>query len=59
MVHEESITTAHAKLVMKAIIDGDARMPAQIAEEHGLIGGAKISDEVRNAVNLTLQDPEN
>ena len=44
---------------MKAIIDGDARMPAQIAEEQGLIGGAKISDEVRNAVNLTLQDPEN
>ena len=28
MVHEESMTKAHAKLVMKAIVDGDIRMPS-------------------------------
>lgn len=33
MVHEESVTAANAKLVMKAIVDGDDRMPSQIAEE--------------------------
>lgn len=59
MVNEASITVAHAKLVMKAIVDGDIRMPAQIAEEQGLIGVAKISDEVRTAVDMTLQDPDN
>lgn len=59
MVHEESVTVANAKLVMKAIVDGDERMPSQIAEEKGLVGGAKTSDEVRNAVAATLQNPEN
>ena len=33
MVHEENVTVASAKLVMKAIIDGDTRMPSEIAEE--------------------------
>ena len=59
MVHEESVTVANAKLVMKAIVDGDERMPSQIAEEQGFVGGTKTSDEVRNAVSATLQNPEN
>ena len=54
MVHEESVTVANAKLVMKAIVDGDERMPSQIAEEQGFVGGPKTSDEVRNAVSATL-----
>ena len=33
MVHEQNITVANAKLVMMAIIDGDDRMPGDIAEE--------------------------
>ena len=33
MVHDASVTQANAKAVMQAIIDGDERMPATIAEE--------------------------
>ena len=50
MVHGTNVTVANAKLVMKAIVDGDTRMPSQIAEEQGLLGGGKISDEIRTAV---------
>mmetsp|Transcript_10640 Transcript_10640/g.13163 ORF Transcript_10640/g.13163 Transcript_10640/m.13163 type:complete len:185 (+) Transcript_10640:1183-1737(+) len=59
MVHEQSITVANAKQVMMAIIDGDERMPAVIAEEQGFMGGPITTDEVRQAVDLALQDPKN
>jgi len=59
MVHGTNVTVANAKLVMKAIVDGDTRMPSQIAEEQGLLGGGKISDEIRTAVQATLADPAN
>ena len=50
MVHEQEITAGNAKQVMMAIIDGDSRMPAEIAEEHGFMGGVATSDEVKAAV---------
>ena len=59
MVHDASVTQANAKAVMQAIIDGDERMPATIAEEQGFVGAGKVSDEVRNAVTVILQDPSN
>ena len=33
MVHEQSVTQQNAKQVMRAIVDGDTRMPSEIAEE--------------------------
>ena len=54
MVHEENVTVANAKLVMKTIVGGDERMPSEIAEEQGFVGGPKTSDEVRTAVAATL-----
>lgn len=50
MIAEQQITVANAKLVMQTIIDGDARLPSQIAEEQGYIGGEMSEDEVRTAV---------
>ena len=57
MVSEQNITVANAKQVMMAIIDGDERMPAAIAEEHGLLGGIVTTDEVREAVQAALESP--
>ena len=44
---------------MMAIIDGDVRMPSEIAEEQGFVGTMITSEEVRSAVNQVLSDPEN
>ena len=38
MVDNNSITVVNGKLVMNKIIDGDDRMPSEIAEDLGLIG---------------------
>ena len=54
MVHEQDISVANAKQVMQAIVDGDERMPSKIAEEQGFVGGANLSEEVKNAVNVCL-----
>ena len=59
MVSEQSITVANAKQVMMAIIDGDERMPAVIAQDKGFVGGPNLSEEVKGAVNAALQDPAN
>ena len=59
MDHEQSITTANALQVMMVIIDGDTRMPTEIAEEHGFVGGPVTTDEVRNAVTACINDPNN
>ena len=49
MVHEQSVTVANAKQVMMAIVDGDERMPSQIAEDSGFVGGPTTPDEVKQA----------
>ena len=56
MVHEQSITVANAKQVMMAIIDGDERMPSQIAEDSGFVGGTMTSEEVTQAVEDAIRD---
>lgn len=42
---------------MMAIIDGDDRMPAEIAEEQGFVGGPVTTEEVKLAVTNCLNDP--
>ena len=59
MVHEQNITVANAKQVMMAIIDGDERMPAQIAADQGFTGIDVTSDEVKEAVGEVISDPNN
>lgn len=51
MVHDQKITVANAKQVMMAIIDGDTRMPATIAEDSGFVGGVITSEAVKIAVD--------
>ena len=59
MVHEQEITAGNAKQVMMAIIDGDSRMPSEIAEEQGFMGGPITSDEVKAAVTGVLNNADN
>ena len=59
MVAEQKVTVPNGKLIMFAIVDGDTRLPAEIAEEEGFIGGAMTSDEVREAVLTCINDPAN
>ena len=42
-----------------AIIDGDERMPAQIAADQGFTGIEVTSTEVQDAVEEVLNDPSN
>ena len=44
---------------MMAIIDGDERMPAQIAADQGFTGIDVTSDEVKEAVAEVISDPSN
>ena len=50
---------ANAKQVMMKIVDGDERMPREIAEEQGFVGGAQLGHEVVEAVNRAIADAEN
>jgi len=59
MVHDQEITAGNAKQVMMAIIDGDSRMPSEIAEEHGFMGGIATSDEVKAVVSEVLANEDN
>ena len=59
MVHDQKMTVANAKHVMMAIIDGDDRMPATIAEDSGFVGGPMTSEEVVVAVQeIIAVNPE-
>ena len=42
-----------------AIVDGDDRMPAQIAADQGFTGIDVTSEEVQEAVAEVLADPNN
>ena len=60
LVHEDqNITVQNAKQIMMSIVDGDDRMPSEIAEEQGFVGSSATSDEVLQAVAAALSDPEN
>lgn len=47
MVSDDRVSIVSGKLVMNKIIDGDSRMPAEIAEDLGLVGSVMISDDVK------------
>lgn len=59
MVHNQSVTMANAKQIMMNIIDGDQRMPKEIAEDHGFVGGSQLGQEVIEAVSRAIIDPSN
>ena len=44
---------------MMAIIDGDERMPGQIAADQGFTGIDVTSEEVKKAVSEVISDPNN
>ena len=56
---DNSITAANAKAVMRAIIEGDHRMPAEIAADSGFLGVVTISDELKATVAKAIaENPE-
>lgn len=59
MVHEQKITVANAKQVMFAIVDGDERMPSEIAEDQGFVGRTNLTQEVQSAVDAAVSDSSN
>ena len=47
MVSESKISVVNGKIVMKKILEGDERMPSEIAEDLGLVGTVVTSEEVK------------
>jgi len=47
MVSHDKVTVDGGRLVMDKVIDGDARMPAVIAEDLGLVGQVVIGEDVK------------
>jgi len=59
MVSESKMSVVNGKMVMKKIIDGDERMPSEIAEDLGLVGTVVTSEEVRStAVEIIAQNTD-
>ena len=52
MVEDKKLTTTNGKVVMMAIIDGDKRMPNEIAAELGMkmISGDSVREAVQNVI---------
>jgi Asp-tRNA(Asn)/Glu-tRNA(Gln) amidotransferase B subunit len=50
LLHHDQVTVANGKVVMQYIIDGDTRMPTEIAEELGLTTTVTIGQDVQDAV---------
>lgn len=56
LVHEESVSAINAKKIMHMIIDGDERMPSQIAAEVGMIGKVEIGKELIGQVRECIKE---
>ena len=56
LLHREEVTVANGKQIMMQIIDGDQRMPGEIAEDLGLSRSVNINQEVQDAVDLVIQE---
>lgn len=54
LLHREEVTVANGKQIMMQIIDGDQRMPGEIAEDLGLSRSVNINQEVQDAVDLVI-----
>jgi Asp-tRNA(Asn)/Glu-tRNA(Gln) amidotransferase B subunit len=51
LIKDSKVSVANGKDIMMRIIDSDARMPTEIADELGFTGAVVTSDEVRAAVD--------
>lgn len=50
------VTQANCKQVMQLIVDGDTRMPSEIAESAGFTGGAQASKELKEIVQKIVDE---
>lgn len=50
------VTLANCKQVMQLIVDGDTRMPSEIAETQGFTGGAQASKELKEIVTKIVEE---
>lgn len=59
LLHQDDVTIANGKQIMMRIIDGDERMPQEIADDLGLTRGTDMNQEVHDAVTLVIEsNPE-
>ena len=56
LLHRNEITVANEKTIMMMIIDGDTRMPQEIADDLGLTRSVDIDSEVKDAVKLVVAE---
>ena len=54
MVQNNEINVANAKIVMMKIIDGERKMPLEIAEDLGIAGKQLGNEELRDKVNEVM-----
>jgi Asp-tRNA(Asn)/Glu-tRNA(Gln) amidotransferase B subunit len=56
MLDNDQVTAANGKMIAWTIIDGDERMPSQIAEDLGLTTSVTISEDIQTAVKKVLEE---
>ena len=54
MVDNQQISSVNGKVVMKKIVDGDDRMPGEIAEDLGLVGTVSTTEDVKATVQTII-----
>ena len=54
MVDNQQISSVNGKIVMKKIVDGDDRMPSEIAEDLGLVGTVSTTEDVKSAAQTII-----
>lgn len=56
MLETGKVTAANGKLICMSIIDGDDRMPTEIAEDFGMTTSVNIEAEVQSAVQKVINE---
>ena len=56
LIKDSKVSVANGKEITMRIIDGDARMPTEIADELGFTGAVVTSAEVKAAVDKVLSE---
>ena len=56
LLHNEEVTVANGKMIAMQIIDGDDRMPKEIADDLGLTKSVTIDQEVQDAVGKIITE---
>ena len=54
MVDDSNISTVNGKIVMKKIVDGDQRMPGEIADDLGLVGSVVATEDVKTVAKAIV-----